>query len=1654
MQGHKIIGLLVLTLLLYPSFGQNVPCDICGRTTISLYYNSSSYQITAAATFVNVSSLDLLNSQDFQNDKQYLTTGTGDPSSNSYGFATFDVLPLAGETLHFHFDDPSTGAAISGCENLVTDSNGVAKCTIGTSSLAGTCKSVYVSYAGNNMAPKRLPADSSIIVCDQNNVGVNAIGTSIANLVSDPANIVACFPISLIIGLLIASMYYSGRNPLSLFDITTPRLPKGKKAKMHKVTVGTNLLMALRLNKRQIREASAALRLANARVAMLLGKEAGKRNLVNKVMQSNLSDVAKAALLRRIALEKVKDTGLLDRLMRYLANKVNSKYELAALNRELYLKQIGGLGDKNLQSALLHSADLSGVLNSHLMTKQYYSKAYGFDKVAGKMIYSDSNVLGKVPLVNKVVLYTASAIASRRSVHGLKKDIRRQFAVEMAERMGFKKVLGKKDHFITGIFKGHGANPFEWITVDGKSFKTRKVADAKDPVVELRRKIDDATKALKERLALVALAQVSGERNKLLDAERAKIEALKKDLKGKLDSGSLNQKQYERKLKSLEIFAGDERNLIRSMSASDRKQFMSLERNILDAQRQAYIAAVSSKAVQGKLSALDKEFAKLYSDLAAAKTLTAQSKAFDEIQKTMGSFVSKANSQGSGLDMGKFAAALVSKVNTSRGGSVDLAKTMKVIDNLVNPSSLSKGFDDLANIDKKLSDMMKGFSNKFSFLFGEDVKSVSMSSLTDRKIYSRIYSFNEPGLSGKKKEELAEKTMAEINRQYNDALSGKRKSAVAAMMMDEVAMAMKSGKDYNSAVREAASKTFDRINGAAGKLIGRDGWVDQAMKSGHGLIMNRYAVAAGTDAGTPETKSRARQLAYLDGVTDRVVGVLDSRNQNLYKRLDSTREFNVGLYSGYKNWFDAYGKDDSRYKGKTFEEAYSDVIKRGITGGMLRQGVWVGDIDMKMMPYFAGMSLAEGDKVLNGKLYFNNNGEWVKYKPFKRDHDNAVAMLKNSIQQFSDAVDGGAIKTDAAVKALNLKDKNGNTISTLAQFNGLSRTDKIAAFTSDKLQIREKAPQMGGDNSITRKIANLGLFAEAVMIGGISNKTKSLQDSFATQAANRLILQQYMDAFNSGKYLPKGGNAELPPLSSTEGKKLAERVKNGDIDVQIVLSGLKSKIAGTDPKALEHNVVALQGKYSASAGNPVEHAKIGKQLDEARKSLRDYNMTYDDLRSVQKGIKTASYYDEFLMARKMGRQFQNFYNVMESSQMRDPRFGSSSYGMYQMLATGYHTGQGMYENPNIILGHNLLPGDFINKMSLKVTKPFAQLFGQHTRSFFSLAVGYPVVSDQAQARRPAYGEAVMSLLTPWESFNRFNRYAAPRSRRWGEFSTEEGFSLVNRDVGNDLGGGTKFKAPLPWTFEPMFNNSGEYDRRRFAKDYEDKYGTDIRNPDAPWYKWFFEKGHYSYINRSGYNYFQSGGSMRHYEMFKVHYQNVNKFGPPGMFFKDFEDSYDRMHPRIAQTLNANPELNIYKNLYYRNERANFQRDSTVDVWKRDKLAEFHLGDREHELAGFGFQGRFRPMAFAVPLLWPLFSYKEIKQNVEHHVEATGATKGEAIGKVMGESGKNLLKAPIKPFTKSSHKKLLDRTHFSCPSCGRALALGTGECPNCHYNLSQ
>ncbi len=91
----------------------------------------------------------------------------------------------------------------------------------------GTCKSILVSYIAQAGEKEALPGSTT--VCDLQTNLSTAFTSGIATIFSPTnENFPICFTGFLLIGLLFASMFASGKSPLSLLDLTTPRLPSPK----------------------------------------------------------------------------------------------------------------------------------------------------------------------------------------------------------------------------------------------------------------------------------------------------------------------------------------------------------------------------------------------------------------------------------------------------------------------------------------------------------------------------------------------------------------------------------------------------------------------------------------------------------------------------------------------------------------------------------------------------------------------------------------------------------------------------------------------------------------------------------------------------------------------------------------------------------------------------------------------------------------------------------------------------------------------------------------------------------------------------------------------------------------------------------------------------------------------------------------------------------------------------------------------------------------------------------------------------------------------------------------------------------------------------------------------------------------------------------
>ena len=233
--------LLLLALLLISLSSQTVtPCPHCYRTDIFLDYTQDfdTNETWVLATLVGTS-------QEYHSElsydelyDRYVKAVSGDfgsidpydPSSTGKG----DVKPVEDADIYFHYygytSDPHTGyltreaVPIPGCDPVPTDVHGLAVCELPHYVYENKCVQIYAEYQGS---PFLYPTNSFAYICDQRVLLFEHLGTAVLGTHLDPSNPL-CFFALLLFGLFLASMFFTGRSPMSLLDITTPLLPKPK----------------------------------------------------------------------------------------------------------------------------------------------------------------------------------------------------------------------------------------------------------------------------------------------------------------------------------------------------------------------------------------------------------------------------------------------------------------------------------------------------------------------------------------------------------------------------------------------------------------------------------------------------------------------------------------------------------------------------------------------------------------------------------------------------------------------------------------------------------------------------------------------------------------------------------------------------------------------------------------------------------------------------------------------------------------------------------------------------------------------------------------------------------------------------------------------------------------------------------------------------------------------------------------------------------------------------------------------------------------------------------------------------------------------------------------------------------------------------------
>jgi len=102
-----------------------------------------------------------------------------------------------------------------------------AKCDVSKDIYAG--RTITVKVTSSPVGNIQSITDASTTLSDANASSASMFSSSLSNLLQGAAQgQLPCLGVFLVLGLLLASMYFAGRSPITLLDITTPRLPSPK----------------------------------------------------------------------------------------------------------------------------------------------------------------------------------------------------------------------------------------------------------------------------------------------------------------------------------------------------------------------------------------------------------------------------------------------------------------------------------------------------------------------------------------------------------------------------------------------------------------------------------------------------------------------------------------------------------------------------------------------------------------------------------------------------------------------------------------------------------------------------------------------------------------------------------------------------------------------------------------------------------------------------------------------------------------------------------------------------------------------------------------------------------------------------------------------------------------------------------------------------------------------------------------------------------------------------------------------------------------------------------------------------------------------------------------------------------------------------------
>lgn len=1393
-----------------------------------------------------------------------------------------EVLNASGASISFFVDNQpvSDENGEPSCQNLITDYAGIVECKI------IYVKNPYTSdppaiklddwpqdalltarlqYSNEN--PQIKPSISSPVLISTNNNPSQQLYTTFLMAASTPKNMLICLPLIIIFGLLIASLQYAGKNPLSLFDITVPRLPNLKKVRMKSPTIPLQLNMMGRMSARVIARNERAIESSLLALYLRSGKSSGSLKQVIRDMfprrpilgsAKAYSDAGYDASLAK--LRSLIDSSGADKKYRDIA--------WAAIMRNMEIRQTLIIGLKTTSAARAgqfsnRASTISGTLD---LIGTRLAKPWKLIPSLAKNERLDA--LPGLPYVERTFLVAQNWIGSKYSNLSLRRALVKTLVAETARSLG--------------------ANPQAKFIRDN-IFDHKKIGDIPHIIERLRQEsyilgraiVDEYARAL---MMPIVLKKGKGENEYSLDTNALKnVLAMIKSAQEKIDSdvrsGRIDStfREYYLKEEMMRRLADYiQKNKVAFYDATGSQLSQKEVGEFVKNYALAYAQKAREIIMADGVSTADGRYPSLTDSRANKLNPEDVYSRYNQLVAMLGAS-SKQLAQGKiplvmlGHDMTDlFGKAVNIKVARQQLQAQSEVEKLQQIRYMMEAELMKKQLFDYITGSRALLD---NYNKKIEPLLGQGIlnnnwlaqldHAISLKSIRDLADYSR-------------RGEWAARNYLTAHYSYNtDFLAETEKNNL-------------------SVLRQLFSSQFDRgyedLFRNYDVMIRRNQMTYQSMKS----VFETYMPGQKWDAAGYQAW-KEKGVTYAD--IKKGVWIIDARQTIIplasgfdFDKDGAVRSARCNVVNGRLTYdhtvIDFLGSD---YAERPVNASY--MIKTA--DGRWRPGTptdpETATIVRQLKSYYAQLS----------SLKFGE-GRFADYTADGKVSDAAANM-------------------DASVRGLSRKQILENIELLQNQLKDRMRLVPRSAIADDMTQ-----------PFITRFTNRAAQFAERVARGGVNDVDNRLQEWLASQFYARISLETFsrdfdrglfnspevQDSFNTKKDLTALRQKELAlmeksRLSSDERAEL-NNLRNVLIPQQIQLVRQNEALAMKTQKEL--GWVDRDLKRVSSMLWPFYY--VGEQT-----VMRDPRITFGSAYGLDPAVMTGYQTGQFVSEHPQMWAGIHLYpgDRMLNFLARPSYYAASAYGMWTRTFFTKMTGYTTVYHMDPEQGHNRTPHHEPGVITAfqSMFKP-SQSFDWLTRTFVK-----PMVRTKF---RNEYGWNLKdeeSWVGP--------RYNLPFSLKSSEAGTiypidKDRLSLLNIDAADELRRrklgltfreefqlwNKRYDATQNYDFASMMSSlkqnlshARDGDERKMIsariRELEDISKTERATWKIPIVRDFFRQGYYAVENRSGYDVNTIGAAHRPNEMVTPWHKNINKAPTPGQFFTDW-DGHMHMYPYVTHTL--------------------------------------------------------------------------------------------------------------------------------------------------------